>query len=120
MKIKKYLATGAFLLCGLLGALSRAHAARYTGDQFRDPFTELASSESVHEVILEKPLAPSEFIFGGIIWVPEKPRAIINGRRVFEGAEIDGAKVVEISRKEVTILLNGQEMILKTRTEETS
>lgn len=120
MKMKRRFLSWVISLCVLLAAPTSASAARYTGDDFRDPFSDLAQSEPLQTVVSEKPAAPLEFVFGGVIWVPGKPRVIINRRRLLEGGVIDGAKVVEIRRKEVTILLNGQEMILKKRPEETS
>lgn len=93
--------------------LEVAQAAQYTGDGYRDPFTESPMLQRLPEAPQEELDAPVEIRLDGIIWVPEKPRAIINGRRVTEGAEVDGAKVVEILRKEVRIIFNGQNMVLR-------
>lgn len=114
---KKEIISLALVLGGLFSA-GAAYPVTYKGDQFRDPFSDMEALAPVPDAAPEKVLAPSEFVLEGVIWVPERPRAIINGRRVIAGMEIDGAKVVEIRRKEVTILLNGREMILRTSAEE--
>ena len=96
-------------------------AVEYTGQDARDPFSSpgiLSGSrpDSGGTAVSDSP-ETLPLRLQGIIWVPKKPRAIINGRRVVEGAEINGAKVVEIRKKEVTILFNGREVILKPQRE---
>lgn len=115
--MKKYFLALMAFGCGFV---STADAVQYTGDNSRDPFSEPPAlrRQETSMASAESKVSP-QFTLNGIIWVPGKPRAIINGRRVMEGAEINGAKVVEIRRKEVTMLLNGQEMVLKKLTGET-
>ena len=98
----------------VFGLLFPAEAVQYTGASSRDPFS--SPGGRVSQGLVQQAL-PTSLILNGIIWVPEKPRAIINGRRVTAGAEIDGAKVVEIRKKEVTILSNGQEVVLTVQEE---
>ena len=98
-----------FIFCG------PAWAVQYTGGNARDPFDIPVNYQPVANVQPEAPIVSenTSFVLTGIIWVPGKPRAIINERRVMEGNEIDGAKVLEIRKKDVKILLNGREVILK-------
>ena len=92
-----------------------AWAVQYAGGDARDPFDLPLSFRQTTDAPVVAPIVSEDtsFVLTGIIWVPGKPRAIINERRVTEGSDIDGAKVLEIRKKEVRILLNGREVVLK-------
>ena len=104
------------LVCCVCVVTTPAWGIEYTGQEGRDPFigrlarpaVDSAASGSARDTNPDRP----SFNLEGIIWVPEKPRALINGKRVTVGDEVDGVKVVEIKKKEVKILSNGQEITL--------
>ena len=91
-----------------------AEAVEYKGENLRDPFS--SGDKPVAESALE--ISPADFkrpelILNGIIWVPGKPRAILNGKHVLTEGMIEGAKVIEIRKNEVKMKFNGQEWTLK-------
>ena len=104
------------IACFIFFMMAPAWGIEYTGQEGRDPFVsrlvrptvDSAASGSARDTNSDRP----SFSLEGIIWVPEKPRALINGKRVMVGSEVDGAKIVEIKKKEVKILSNGQEITL--------
>ncbi len=97
--------------------LGTCSAVEYAGQNFRDPFSEVGSRG--HRVQTQEPRAalpgPTEppVVLTGIIWVPGKPRAIINGKHVLTNGMIEGVKVIEIKKNEVRISLNDQEWTLR-------
>lgn len=48
-----------------------------------------------------------------IVWDEENPSAVINGRIVHQGDDVDGARVTEISRSHVILDVNGQSVTLR-------
>ena len=40
----------------------------------------------------------------GIVYSDDKPSAIVNGQIVYQGEEVDGAKIVKINRKTVEFM----------------
>jgi len=63
----------------------------------------------------EPPAAPStpQLVLQGITYAADNRDAMINGVTVHEGEEIDGARVVTIENRRVTLTLNGHEIILR-------
>lgn len=53
-----------------------------------------------------------QFILSGIIYSKEKPIAIINGKSLTLGKEINGAKITEIKENEVTLDFKDRDIIL--------
>lgn len=90
-------------------------AAQYTEQNSKDPFTVVADhkSEGPPSVVSTAPNEPPPLVLDGVIWVPEKPRAVINGKRLLVGDVIEDAKVLEIHKKDVKIKFNEQEFTLK-------
>ena len=97
--------------------LGTCSAVEYKGQNFRDPFGEVDSHGPRVEIQDPQTTPPEQteppVVLTGIIWVPGKPRAIINGKRVLTGGMIEGAKVIEIKKNEVRISFNGQEWTLR-------
>lgn len=106
----------AALAVGLLSwfTIKQTLALEYTGQEGRDPFVSRPTGVPSLSDPIQYNTTPAQppFTLNGIIWVPEKPRALINGKRVTVGAEIDGAKVTAIGRKEVKIDFNGSQIVL--------
>ncbi len=51
----------------------------------------------------------------GIFWGVAKPQAIINRKAYSVGDEVDGAKIVAISREGVTVSVDGKELLVRPR-----
>jgi hypothetical protein len=81
-----------------------------------------------HQVVTLQPVAesiknsiPTAFISGqapnlilnGIMYIQERPRAIINGNMVEEGDSVSGARVTAISKDDVTLDYNSTQINLK-------
>jgi hypothetical protein len=62
-----------------------------------------------------QPAAPSipQLVLQGITYASDNRDAMINGVTVHEGEEIEGARVVTIDNRRVTLDLNGHEIILR-------
>ncbi len=58
-------------------------------------------------------LATPQLILQGITYASDNRDAMINGVTVHEGEEIEGARVVTIENRRVTLDLNGHEIILR-------
>ncbi len=63
----------------------------------------------------EQPAAPAtpQLVLQGITYASDNRDAMINGVTVHEGEEIEGARVVTIDNRRVTLDLNGHEIILR-------
>lgn len=63
----------------------------------------------------EQPAAPSipQLVLQGITYASDSRDAMINGVTVHEGEEIEGARVVTIENRRVTLTLNGHDIILR-------
>jgi cytoskeletal protein RodZ len=63
----------------------------------------------------EQPAAPStpQLVLQGITYASDNRDAMINGVTVHEGEEIEGARVVTIENRRVTLNFNGQGIILR-------
>jgi hypothetical protein len=59
--------------------------------------------------------APFELNLSGILWDEKSPVAIINGKPLGVGGEIEGARVMEVGQESVLILYRGLERKLKLR-----
>jgi hypothetical protein len=63
----------------------------------------------------EQPVTPStpQLVLQGITYASDNRDAMINGVTVHEGEEIEGARVVTIDNRRVTLNLNGKDIILR-------
>jgi hypothetical protein len=63
----------------------------------------------------EQPVTPStpQLVLQGITYASDNRDAMINGVTVHEGEEIEGARVVTIENRRVTLDLNGHEIVLR-------
>ena len=63
----------------------------------------------------EQPAAPAtpSLVLQGITYASDNRDAMINGVTVHEGEEIEGARVVTIDNRRVTLTFNGHEVILR-------
>jgi hypothetical protein len=58
--------------------------------------------------VAPKEIAKPAFRLNGIFFVASKPSAVVNGKTVFVGEQVNGAKVIRISRDSVTLDVNGE------------
>ena len=59
-------------------------------------------------VLSPKESAAPEFRLNGIIYTVARPSAIVNGKTVFIGEQVNGATVISISQTAVTLQIDGQ------------
>ena len=91
-----------------------AGAVEYNAQDLRDPFGGVENIRVSSEASATIPsFAEPPITLDGIIWVPEKPRAVINGKRVLIGGMIGGAEVLEIRKKDIKVRYNEEEFTLK-------
>ncbi len=73
-------------------------------------------SEAVVTNIAPASLPPKEtapaFRLNGIIYGVANPSAVVNGKAVYVGEKVNGAKVISISRNEVALEINGERKTL--------
>ena len=98
-----------------VGAADAPREVRYGGPDQRDPFL-----YPEQKVVPEKEAAKEEisnltFALEGLIWESDRPQAIINGKIVEPGGNIEGAEVLDIDEKGVKMRYKGQEFILHPR-----
>lgn len=86
--------------------LERVKAAEWGADPFRT-LIKRASKPA------DKPKEELKLILSGIVFNERSPMAVINKRTVRPGDIIDGARVVSIARKSVTVERNGRRFQLK-------
>lgn len=102
-----------FLIC------SAGNAVEYTGDSFRDPFEsvmpEVKVSEKLPDQMMPMMVDPSLYRLQGIIWNPNKPQTIINGKILGVGDMVENAKILEIKTGGVTLLVGNQEIHLASK-----
>jgi hypothetical protein len=69
----------------------------------------------MEKIKAEQPSAPTapQFVLQGITYAAENRDAMINGVTVHEGEDIEGARVVAIDDRKVTLTFNGHEIILR-------
>ncbi len=121
--ILKYLAFG-FLLTAAAGqgiALAEDAAGavpvrpvmEYKSDKLRDPFKNYLTEEKPEPLpqetaVVEKPqLDLNKFTVTGIIWGVRVPQAIINGRVLTIGDKLEGAEIISIEKKGITVSFGG-------------
>ena len=86
----------------------------YKADKLRDPFRTCLIKEEPKEVPQENTvLAKPQFDLGklsvqGIIWGVKIPQAIINNRVLTIGDLIEGAEILSIEKKGITLSFNGE------------
>jgi hypothetical protein len=51
----------------------------------------------------------------GLVWNSVKPQAIINGKIVSQGGEIDGSKLIAVRKGEIDVLYAGQQFTLSSQ-----
>lgn len=72
-----------------------------------------ATDEKAAEVVLENTdMAPLNLKLQGIYYRRTNPSTMINGRSVFVGDEVGGARVVAIERTSVVVEVKGQKQVL--------
>ncbi len=79
-------------------------AVSYSLDNARDPFQSLLPSQ----LEFATDSNPPDLSVSGLVWGSDRPTAIINDKVIRLGEEINGAKVIEISKIGVTVLYNGK------------
>ncbi len=69
----------------------------------------------IERIKAEQPAAPTtpQLVLQGITYASDNRDAMINGVTIHEGEEIEGARVVTIENRRVTLDLNGHEIILR-------
>lgn len=72
----------------------------------------LVTNLSPAETASQPVVAPPAFRLNGIFYTATRPSAIVNGKTVFVGEQVNGAKVVSIGRDEVTLETSGETKIL--------
>jgi hypothetical protein len=85
------------------------------------PVTDPKTSEDqivakvMQKIKAEQPAAPStpQLVLQGITYAADNRDAMINGVTVHEGEDIEGARVVTIDSRHVTLTLNRHEIILR-------
>ena len=75
----------------------------------RDPF---AIQESRLPATPKSVVQFSGFKITGVVWGPEGYRALVNDRVVRVGDQVDGARIVRITKKGVEILKDGETLFL--------
>lgn len=85
-------------------------AVNYKAGNLRNPFESTLPTD-IEKASKDAPM-PSLTI-DGLVWGSEKPQAIINDTVVQLGDEIQGAKLIDISKEGVTVIYNGKLYELK-------
>lgn len=104
------------ILISVAAAASAAEApveAVYGGEGQRNPFA--APSQGPAPVDAKEEIANLTFSLEGLIWESDRPQAIINGKIVEPGADVQGAEVLDIDKKGVKMRYKGQVFILRPR-----
>lgn len=90
-----------------------AHAVQYVGGVYRDPFTRV-TQETQEEAEARRQLEGIESLtLDGIAYGPKGSQAILSGQMVEVGEQVNGAKVLKITKNSVTIQYQGKEIVLK-------
>jgi hypothetical protein len=84
----------------------------YKADKLRDPFRTYLKKEEPKEVLQEITLVKPKLDLGklnvqGIIWGGKIPQAIINNKVLTIGNLIEGAEILSIEKKGITLSYNG-------------
>ncbi len=78
------------------------------------PMPPASPAVKVEEVVIEEKPIPS-LALGGILFGAEGSIALINGRIVREGGDVEGARLVKISEDRVELEFQGQKIILRSK-----
>ena len=87
----------------------------YTADNLRDPFDPEPVKEDdddEEELISPAPAPLPNLEVQGIVWGSALPQAIINNRVVKIGDIIQGVRVVDISKKGITVFYSGRQQLI--------
>lgn len=97
----------------------RVRVVKYSADNFRDPFRAPVIEEEKKAVkpVKRYPGSGPEvklppLKISGVIWGTKIPQAIINNKVVKIGDMIDGVKIINISREEITVSYQSREFKL--------
>ena len=94
------------------GAITRP-VMEYKAAKLRDPFKNCLSEEKPEPVAVETPVVEkpqldlSKLTVQGIIWGVKIPQAIINGMILTIGDKIEGAEILSIEKKGITLSYGG-------------
>jgi len=92
------------ILCAVLGMGSSAFA----DVGFRDPTRPYSAPEYASVV-------KSDYLLNAVFFSDKRGVAIVNGRRVSVGSEINGATVLAIRKNAVSLDVDGEEVVLTVR-----
>ncbi|GEM_PF-2767002 len=77
----------------------------------RDPFN-FSGAGPVQKT--DKP-KQTGYTLEGIVWMSDRPQAIVNGKIVERGSKLDNAEILDIDEKGVKMRVDGKELLLKPR-----
>lgn len=111
---RKRLCDNAFAFAAALCAVAAATPAQAAEgfDATRDPFN-FAGEGGVDKSKVRGEITEFQFTLEGLIWDSVSPQAIISGKIVKAGDEVNGAKVLEVTKNGVKMTYKGQAFILK-------
>ena len=96
-----------------LPSVEQEETIKYTSSSLRDPM-EISKPVSEKFKKVSETVAPrSDFVLKGISLTENKPRAIINSKVVGVGDNINGAKVLKITKEGVMVQTETEELFLK-------
>lgn len=112
--MKKLLVVSAFFAgtCAVSLASEQTATVRYEGQ--RDPFG-VPAVRNIIKPDVKNEISNISFALEGLLWETERPQAIINGKIVEKGDNVQGAEVLAIDKKGVRMRYKGQEFILRPR-----
>jgi hypothetical protein len=89
----------------------------YTVSNLRDPFepepVKEEDDEEEDKTLLPVPPSPLPYLdIQGIVWGSELPQAIINNKVVKIGDVVEDVRVVDISKKGITVFYNGRQQLI--------
>ncbi len=95
---------------GESGVLERPEV-EYKAAGLRDPFVNILKKEELSKAneSAGEEIPPPKLDIQGVIWGDGPSRAIINNKVVSAGDNIEGAKVIKISKDGIIILYSGRE-----------
>ncbi len=84
-----------------------------SGDSRETIKTTISNSPGAVGIVQGTPPQFPELRLNGIFYRPAKPSAIINGKLVFPGDDIEGVKIISIERNSVTVEFGDQKKVLR-------
>jgi len=86
----------------------------YSAENLRDPFRTNLPQEQTSErgPGTEGALPLPALNIQGIVWGGKLPQAIINNQVVKVGDTVEGVRIIDINKKGITLLFNGQQHLL--------